>query len=147
MKSRLNGLGENKLAQRLARIQDDFDALKNNQAFGNTSVRLQEVKSANAYDFQTTSTYHTINCWEITYTPTGFVLDNTCFVWHIFTNGVASVGTGAQITFVELNRIVNGAWIFRYYVQGTSPSASVTWNMKVIIYAMAQGTISVSQIL
>lgn len=128
-------------------VKQGFDALKSTaQTMGSTSVRLQRVVSGNASDFSVSTTYNVIHGWEIVFTPDPTSLPGTGLLWHLFINGFNVVGTGQQVTYIELVSIIDNVWTERFWAIGTSPSASLSYDVLVTIYAMSQGSISVSQI-
>jgi hypothetical protein len=145
MKSRLNNLAENNLPQRLLRVKQDFDALKNNQALGSTSVKMYRVVTGNDSDWTVTAAYHAINCFQITFTPSGIVLPDTGFLWHAFFNTRSLTGSDTAIFAIDGPIVSGDSWIYNLYVQGGDPAHTPIYNMYAVIYAMSEGTISVVQ--
>jgi hypothetical protein len=145
--SRLDRLAENQLVDRLTKVRQDFDELKaTRQTMGSTNVVLQRVVSTATSDFSVVASYNVINIWDVTYTPTSSAILGSAYVWKIFFSGSSPTGSGAQVTFTEFRGVSGNAWTYRFCVIGTTPSQTLSYGVKVILYAMTQGSISVSQI-
>lgn len=145
--TRLTSLAEEGLVNEIASLRREINEFKaTGQALGSTSVALQRITTANSVDFSVSVAYHVIHGWEITYTPNATTLPNTDLLWQMFFNMSNFVGTSNYNSDTEYISVVNNVWTYRYWITGISPGLTATFDMKLVVYAMSQGTISVSQI-
>jgi hypothetical protein len=146
--NRLDGLAENEPFKRLADLRENLRAKKTTQRTGSENVATTRTVSGSTYDFSMSLTYHNIMAFELTVSPIDNTFPNSSFVWHLFYNADV-VGTGFARLIVEgfPPDPVTGVRINRVYGMGTSPSDSVTYNVRVVIYSIGGVTFDVAQII
>lgn len=145
--SRVDQLQENSMVSRLKAARLVFDALKSSQRRGSDSVVVKRVASGNTVDFTTTFSYHQVRIWELTISPADPTFPNSSYIWHIFWVAATTSGPGTGTVLSEvLAPDANGTRKARLYIMGTTPSASATWGIRYVIYAIGDLNVSVAQI-
>ena len=147
---RTDNLQENSIVTRLKADRLAFDAIKTSQRAGSSNVNIRRIINSSDpswVDFTTTIAYHQLRIFELTITPAAGTASNGLFVWRIFFNVITTTGTGTTQTNADVFPAdANGVRKARVYILGTTPSTSVTYGMRVVLYTIGQATFSIAQI-
>lgn len=144
--SRLDALPENSIVSRVALLRQTFNELKGSQRTGSADLQPSRVVTTNTYDINTTVTYNNITIWEVVFTPNNRPSPNTGFLWKIFYNATLISGTA---NFLEVTEQLPGDTSIitqRLYLMGRASGFNSVLGIKIVIYAIGNGTISISQI-